>query len=239
MGTRAAELAFAAAACAAVVIAGCGGAGSKPSPPSTSASTATTEPPAAALITAMQASVRKATSMHVTGRLTNNGVPISVNLDMHRNGDVSGTESLNGAPYQVVGVHGNVYVKATRSFLQEVRAPTSACAIACGRWLQLTPALASQLTGDFSMSNFTGPLTSSQLPKFTEAGTKMVGGQTAWVLSAGQGVTLDVSSAGGHLPLAATTGGSTTEVITYSQWNSAPEPMPPPANDVLNLSNLK
>jgi hypothetical protein len=105
--------------------------------------------------------------------------------------------------------------------------------------LQLTPALASQLTGDFSMSNFTGPLTSSHLPKFTEAGTQTVGGQTAWVLRTGQGVTLEISSAGGHLPLAATTGGSTTEVITYSQWSSAPEPVPPPANDVLNLSNLK
>jgi hypothetical protein len=239
MGTRAGALAVGAAACAAVVIAGCGGSGSKPSPPSTRASTATTEPSATALITAMQTSVRQASSIHVTGRLTNSGVPITVNLDMHRNGDVSGTESLNGAPYQIIGVHGTVYVKATRSFLQEVKAPASACATACGRWLQLTPVLANQLTGDFSMSNFTGPLTSSRLPKFTEAGTKMVGGQTAWVLSAGQGVTLEISSAGGHFPLAATTGGSTSEVITYSQWNSAPEPVAPPANDVLNLSNLR
>ncbi len=117
---------------------------------------------------------------------------------MHRNGDVSGTDSLNGAPFQVIGVHGNVYIKATRAFLQEVKAPASACAVVCGEWLQLTPALASQLTGDFSMNNFTGPLTSGQVPKFAEAGSQMVGGQTAWVLSAGQGVTLDISSAGRH-----------------------------------------
>lgn len=239
MGTRARALAVGATVCAAIVIAGCGGSGPKTIPPSAPASTATAEPTATALIAAMQASVRQATSMHVNGRLTNNGVPISVNLDMHRNGDVSGTESLNGAPYQVIGVRGTVYVKATPAFLQEVKAPPSACALACGKWLQLTPALASQLTGDFSMSNFTGPLTSSQLSKFTEAGTKTVGGQTAWVLSAGQGVTLDVSLAVGHFPLAATTGGTTTEVITYSQWNKAPEPVAPPANEVLNLSNLK
>ena len=242
MGRRARGLsvsAVGAAACATIVITGCGGGGSNATSPSTTAGGATTEPTSTAVIAAMQASVRQATSMHVTGRLTNSGVPISVNLDMHRNGDVSGTESLNGAPYQVIGVHGVVFVKATPAFLQEVKAPASACALACGRWLQLTPALASQLIGDFSMSNFTAPLTSNRLPHFTEAGTKIVAGQPAWVLRATQGVTLDVSAAREHFPLIATTGGSTSEVISYSRWNSAPEPARPPASEVLNLNNLK
>jgi hypothetical protein len=187
----------------------------------------------------MQASVRQANSVHVTGHLTSNGVPITVNLDMHRNGDVAGTESLNGAPFQVIGVHSTVYVKATPSFLHQVKAPPSACAIACGKWLQLTPALASQLASDFSMSNFTAPLTSAQLPKFTEAGTKAVNGQTAWELRAPAGVTLAVSSAGRHYPVAASASGSANEVIIYSHWDSARQPVAPPANEVLNLNNLK
>jgi hypothetical protein len=187
----------------------------------------------------MQASVRQANSVHVAGHLANNGAPISVNLNMHRNGDVAGTESLNGAPFQVIGLRGTVYVKATRLFLQEVKAPPSACAVACGKWLLVTPAQASQLTGDFSMSNFTGPLTSPKLPKFTNAGTKTVGGQMAWVLRAAEGVTLAVSSASPHFPVAATSGGSTSELVMYTQWNTAPQPVPPPANEVLNLNNLK
>jgi len=208
-------------------------------PASTTASGQPAEPTSAALITSMQASVRQANSLHVSGHLASNGVPISVNLSMHRNGDVAGTESLNGAPFQVIGVHGTVYVKATRSFLQEVRAPASACAAACGKWLLVTPALASQLTSDFSMSNFTGPLTSPRLPKFTEVAGKTVGGQPSWELSAGHGVTLDVSRASPHYPLAATTGGNASELVIYTQWNTAPQPIVPPANQVLNLNSLK
>ncbi len=186
----------------------------------------------------MQASVRQASSVHVAGRLTNNGTPISVDLDMHRNGDVSGTVSQNGAPFQVIGVGKVIYIKATRAFLQAVNAPTSACPVVCGKWLQLTSAEARQLTGDLSMSSLTAPLT-GQVPALTEAGSATVNGKSAWVLRASDGSTLDVSSTSQHYPLAASAASSPHEVVTYSQWNSAPKPVAPPANQVLNLNNLK
>jgi hypothetical protein len=206
---------------------------------SSSAAGAAAEPAPTALVTSMQASVRQANSVHIAGQLTNSGVPISVNLDTHRNGDVSGTIRQNGAPFQVIGVNRTLYIKATRSFLQAVKAPTSACAVVCGKWLQLTPAEASQLTGDLSMTSLTGPLTSSHVPKLTEAGRKTVNGQSAWVLRASDGSMLDVSSAGRHYPLAAATSGSPHEVVIYSKWNTTPRPVAPPANEVLNLNNLK
>jgi hypothetical protein len=187
----------------------------------------------------MQASVRQATSVHVAGHLTSGGTPISVDLDMHRNGDVSGTVAQNGAPFQVIIVGHTVYIKATRSFLQQVKAPTSACAVVCGKWLQLTSAEAGQLTGDLSMAALTAPLTSGRVPTLTKGGRVTVGGQSAWVLRAADGSSLAVSSASQHYPLAASTGGSSHEVITYSKWNAAPRPAAPPANQVLNLNNLK
>jgi hypothetical protein len=240
---RGSGAAVGAAVCAAIVISGCGGGGSTNGSAGSSAASsavgASAEPAPAPLVTSMQASVRQANSVHVAGHLTNSGIPISVNLDMHRNGDVSGTVSQNGAPFQVIGVSRTIYIKATRSFLHEVKAPTSACAVLCGKWLQLTPAEASQLTGDLSMTSLTGPLTSGQVPKLTEAGRKTINGQRAWVLRASDGSTLDVSAASRHYPLAAATGGSASEVVTYSQWNSAPQPVAPPASEVLNLNNLK
>lgn len=247
MGRPGSGLAVGAAVCAAVVISGCGASGSTPGPASSSASGpasssasgAPAEPAPTALVTSMQASVRQANSVHISGHLTSNGIPISVNLDMHRNGDVSGTVSQNGAPFQVIGVSGTIYIKATRSFLQAVKAPTSACTVVCGKWLQLTPAEASQLTGDLSMTSLTGPLTAGRVPKLTEAGRKTISGQTAWVLRASDGSMLDVSSASRHFPLAAATGGSPSEVVIYSQWNAAPQPVAPPASEVLNLNNLK
>jgi hypothetical protein len=241
MGTSGTGLAVGAAACAAIAISACGGgsSGSMSSSAGSAAAGAPAEPTPTALVTSMQASVRQANSVHIAGQLTKSGIPISVNLDMRRNGDVSGTIRQNGAPFQVIGVNRTIYIKATRSFLQEVKAPTSACAVVCGKWLQLTPAEASQLTGDLSMTSLTGPLTSSQVPKLTEAGRKTVNGQTAWVLRASDGSMLDVSSASRHYPLAATTGGGPREVVIYSEWNTAPRPVAPPANEVLNLNNLK
>jgi len=242
MAIPARAAAVAAAASAAIVIAGCGGGSptGSPSPPATSSGGGgNAEPSATALVTSMQSSVRQAKSVHVSGHLTNNGIPISVNLDMHRNGDVSGTVSENGAPFQVIGLNGTIYIKATRLFLQQVKAPTSACAVVCGKWLQLTPSQATQLTGDLSMSSLTGPLTSGQVPKLTKAGSKAIDGQNTWALRADDGSKLYVSSASQHYPLAATTGGGPNEVVLYSRWNSAPEPVAPPANQVLNLNKLK
>jgi hypothetical protein len=242
MAIPARAAAVAAAASAAIVIAGCGGGSptGSPSPPaSSSGGGANAEPSATALVTSMQSSVRQAKSVHVSGHLTNNGIPISVNLDMHRNGDVSGTVSENGAPFQVIGLNSTIYIKATRLFLQQVKAPTSACAVVCGRWLQLTPSQATQLTGDLSMSSLTGPLTSGQVPKLTKAGSKAIDGQNTWALRAADGSKLYVSSASQHYPLAATSGGGPNEVVLYSRWNSAPEPVAPPANQVLNLNKLK
>jgi hypothetical protein len=232
-------LAASAAGCAAIAIAGCGSSGSPSGSPSGSASAPPKEPSSAALVTAMQASVRQATSVHVAGHLTSSGTPISVDLDMHRNGDVSGTVAQNGAPFQVISVRRTVYIKATRSFLQQVRAPTSACAVVCGKWLQLTSAEASQLAGDLNMAALTAPLTSGRVPTLTKSGHVTVGGQSAWVLRAADGSSLDVSSASHHYPLAASTGGSPHEVVTYSKWNAAPQPVAPPANQVLNLNTLK
>jgi len=187
----------------------------------------------------MQASVRQATSVHIAGNLTTSGSPISVNLGIHRNGDVSGTVSQNGAPFQVIGINGTIYIKATPAFLKQVNAPASACAVVCGKWLQLTSAEARQLTGDLSMSSLVAPLSSGQVPKLTEAGSKTVNGQSAWTLRAADGSTLDVSSASKHYPLAAATGGSPHEVVIYSHWNAVPQPVAPPASQVLNINNLK
>jgi hypothetical protein len=89
------------------------------------------------------------------------------------------------------------------------------------------------------MNSLTGPLTSGRVPQLTEAGSETVGGQRAWVLRASDGSTLAVSSASTHYPLAASTGGGVREVVTYSQWNTAPQPAAPPAGKVLNLNNLK
>jgi len=224
--------------CAGILIAGCGGSGSPSGLSSSAPASDKTEPTSTALITSMQASVRHANSVHIAGHVTSHGIPITVNLDMHRNGDISGTVRQNGAPFNVISVHSAVYIKATRSFLHAVRAPSSACAVVCGKWLQLTSTQAKQLAGDLSMSSITTPLTSGQVPELTRAGSKTIDGQRAWELQAADGSVLLVRSANPHYPVEATTGGRPGEDVLYSRWNTAPNPVAPPANQVLNLNNL-
>jgi hypothetical protein len=209
---------------AAVIVTGCGSTG--------------TEPAASGLVAAMQNSVRSAESVHIDGRLLNKGVPVGVDMDVHRNGDVTGTISQDGAAFQLIGVDGKVFIKATPAFLRQTGAPPSACSEVCGKWVELAQQQADELTGDLSMGSMTG-LLAGHMPKFSEAGSSTVGGRPAWVLRAADGSTLDVSSQGAHYPLQAKTAGAPPDVVTYSRWNSIPAPIPPPADEVLNLNGVR
>ena len=234
------------AGCAALVVAGCGSSGSSAGPATAGASVSVSraasggskEPGSAALVNSMQTSVRKASSVHVTGRLSRGGIPLTVDLKVNRNGDMAGTISQNGAPAQILAVKDTIYVKATGAFLKEMKAPADACAAVCGKWIKLTAQQAGQLTGDLSMKNLMTPLTTGQVPKLTETGSTTVNGEQAFVLRAADGSTLDVSAASQHYPLQAATGGNPRQTVTYTQWNAVPAPVPPPASQVLNASGV-
>lgn len=192
------------------------------------------EPGLADLVRSMQSAVRGAISVRVGGHLTQNGTVLRVDLGLRRNGDMTGVISQNSAPAQIVAVDGRIYVQATPGFLQQV-APAGSCAAVCGKWIQLTLAEAERVTGDLSMTNIMGPLTSGQISMLTESGSTTVQGQPAWVLRAADGSTLDVSVGSQHYPLQATSAGSSPQVVRYSQWNKVPPPATPPASQVLML----
>jgi hypothetical protein len=196
------------------------------------------EPGATALTTSMQQAVRGATSVHFDGQESEHGIPVGVDTGISRSGDVSGTVTDNGANVQVLGVGGKAYIKVTPELLKQVKAPASSCSIVCGRWAELPANEAGQLTGQLTMSNLTGSVATTKLPKFTEDGSTTVNGQPAWVLRAANGATLDVSSVGKPYPLKATPGSGGHGVIKYSQWNAVPKPAAPPAGQVINLTGL-
>jgi hypothetical protein len=191
------------------------------------------EPSSAALVRSMQSAVRGASSVRVTGHLTQNGTPLGVDLGLSRNGDLAGTIIQNGAPAQVVAVAGEIYVQATPAFLLQIKAPGGSCAAVCGKWIQLALPDAVRLTGDLSMATIVGPLTSDQVPTLTEAGSTTVEGQPCWVLRAADGSVIDVSAGSQHYPLEAVGGGSLRQVVMYSQWNKVPRPTLPAASQVL------
>lgn len=204
-------------------------------------SSAPTEPGAAALATSVQNSVHDASSVHVNGAVSDRGVPVGLNLGINRAGDISGTIHENGANLNVLSANGKVFIKATPEFLKQAHAPAGACSVVCGRWVELPPKQASQLTRQLTMSSLTGEASSGSAAnqqKVTEAGTTTVNGQPAWVLKSPDGSTVDVSQQSTPYPLQVKSGNAKQGALQYSQWNSVPQPKAPPANQVINLSHL-
>lgn len=200
------------------------------------------EPGAAQLASSVQHSVRNASSVHVNGAVSANGVPVNLNLGINRAGDMSGTIRENGANLNVISASGKVYIKATPEFLKQANAPADVCTVVCGHWVELPPKEASQLLSQVSMASLTGGAGSSsgsRQAKVTEAGTATVNGQQAWVLKATDGTTVAVSQQSTPYPLRVESpNGGKQGVVQYSQWNTVPQPKAPPANQVINLSNL-
>jgi len=226
--------------CAALGLAGCEASGSSGTSAVSSAMSGSAKGPSAASLTSsMQNSVRNASSVHVSGQLWRDGVPLGVDLDVTRNGAAAGTISQRGTPLHVVAANSKIYIEVTPAFLREASMPAAACASACGKWVELTSGEASQLTGDLSMQKLLTPLifgqasTSAEAPKLTTAGKTTVHGQPAWLLRAGDGRTVAVSAAGAHYPLAAR---GPHQLVTFSKWDSVPAPKPPSASQLLRLA---
>ena len=236
MGVPARVFSISLVGCAAIALAGCEASGTGGA--SSSGAQASREPNAASLVSEARSSMRSASSVHVSGQLSRDGVPISVDANVTRSGDLAGTVRQHGASLQVIAASGKVYIQATPAFLREMKVPAAACATSCGKWLELTQAEAGELTGDLSVQNLLTPLISGQAAKLTSAGSTTVHGQPAWLLRASDGATVAVSSAEPHYPLQSTSGSGSgaREVVTYSQWNSAPVSKPPAASQLLNLN---
>jgi hypothetical protein len=221
------------AGCAVVTLAvgGCSGSYS-------SSSSAPKEPSSSDLQSSMRSSVASANSVHFNGNLSDNGVPVGVDMGVSRSGDLQGSVTENGAKLQVIGVDGKIYIKATPEFLKEVKAPASACSLICGHWVQLPQAEARPLTSQLTLKNLSDSVNSSHGAQLKESGSTTVDGKAAYVLKAPNGATIDVSQSSPHYPLQAHAGSGKSGMVTFSQWNSVPHPAPPPAKDVINLNGV-
>jgi hypothetical protein len=222
---------LAAAAAAALLLAGCG----DPPPAAPSHVTAAQRSPSQT-VAQMRKAVQAAGSVHLSGVLRNGGKPIGLDLGLIRSGDFSGTITQNGVPLTLVDVGGKAYVKATAAYLKELNVSPSVCSVMCGKYVELTPAEASSLAGNLSMSALLSSFT-GQAPRFTNAGTTTVAGRQGQVLRGPNGSRLVVAATGTPYPLQAV-GRQGSGTLTFTQWDAVPRPAAPPANQVINLNQL-
>ena len=134
-----------AAVVAVLLVAGCSGGSSGTattggSSPASVAASAGPPPDAAALGKQVKSAAAKATSVHVLAVVTQGGSKISMNMSMTRAGDLSGTMSANQAAFTMLVTRGHAYVKVTSGLLKSQHLPSAACALVCGKYLELRPA---------------------------------------------------------------------------------------------------
>jgi hypothetical protein len=225
---RSAAAASALAGC--LLVAGCG---------SSNSGSNSGSKPASDVLPAMQSAVKAATSVHMAGSVTSGGEKININLSFARANDLAGTFGVNGASFYVLTLSGKTYIKLDQSFLKYAKVPVSACSLICGKYVELPPSSASQITGSLSMSGIANQMFGKIPSSVTNSSAKFVpatfNGQQVLRFH-GDGYSLDVAKSGTPYPVDISGPGG--ETITFTNWNSVTMPSAPPASLVISLSNL-
>jgi hypothetical protein len=226
-----------AAVLAVLLVAGCSGGSSGTattggsSPASVSAS-AGPPPNAAALPKQVKTAMKNATSFHIAAVVTQGGSKVSVNMSMTRSGEMSGTMSANKRPVHVLVTQGHAYLKVTSGLLKSQNLPTDACTLICGKYLKVPASQAKSMLNGMDMSSFLGQVS---VPQLSYVRTVTLNGQPAWQMRAGDGSMVYVAAQGPPYPLRVTKGPSRAD---FTQWNAVTIPPPPPASQVVDLSQL-
>jgi hypothetical protein len=217
-----------AAAVIVLAAAACGGGGTAAASP----------PPAAKVVSDLDAAIQHASSVHVEGTAPDGGKHVRIDLSMSRSGGLSGQLSVGGAALEVLSTHGSTYIKVTGSFLAYAHLPGSACAIVCGKYLKVSAAQSSGVVGGLTMPAFMAALTKGN-PHFRYAGLATVNGQRAWVLRSHTSGQAYVAAEGPAYLLRAVAPPGKSGRLDFTEWNRATIPPPPPASQVVNLSQLQ
>lgn len=218
-----------------LLAAGCGG-----SSPSAGASPKAT--PAlqtvADVVPAMQAAVRKATSVHVAGTVLDGSKQVGLDLSL-TTGGASGTVSEGGQTYTILLVATKAHVKVDQDFLKTAGLPAADCSSVCGKYVLVPASQITRLSGSLSMSSFTSGLVKSfgaaahdTAGRFVAA---MLDGQPVLRATSGP-YTIDVASKG--TPYLVLFSNSKHGGVIFSQWNAVPPLTPPPASQVVSPGGL-
>lgn len=193
------------------------------------------------LLRAVVAAMRGASSVHVSGAVKQGGKTLGVDLGMTRSGGVSGQVAEGGGDVTVLATGGRTYLRLDAAILRLDHAPSGTCRLLCGKYVQTTttqsPGLAS-LSMSGLIASVTRPITGTPARKVSFGGTMVLHGEPVWVLQDKQQSTALVAARGRPylLQIAAPQPGE--GMMSFTQWNAVQIPGPPPANQVVHLSQL-
>ena len=127
-------------------------------------------PTVAVLLREMSATLRAASSVHITGTVVQDGKTTGVNLGLTRSGELSGQISESGAVVTVLAMHGHTYLKLSAAFLRVAHLPATACRLYCGKYLEAPAAESHVLLGHVDMASLTHSLITTPVHEVTLLG---------------------------------------------------------------------
>jgi hypothetical protein len=254
---------IAVSALAASVAAGLAGCSSGSASPATASSTAFSNAglSGSQLLTAFKSAVASATAVHVVGSINESGTPISLNLNLDKNGSSSGTVSQGNETVPIKVVDGVTYIQLTPSLLnQEAASDPSITAgvisLIQNKWVSSQSSIGQSISSSFDgLSNYDGFLASIEsggasasatvtasgsassapitLSDLTPAGTTSYNGGTVAVYKSSDGSTAYFAASGPAYLEKVTAAGSTSGTITFT-WNQPVTVTAPSSSDIFS-----
>jgi hypothetical protein len=179
----------------------------------------------------------KATSVHVSGSLVSGGSPITLDMYLLANKGGRGKLSENGLSFELIQIHGTVFIKGSPAFYRHVAGATAAQLLQ-GRWLK-APANTGNLASLGSLTNLRQLLDATLAahgPLVKGAITTVDGHKVLAVTDTSQGGTLYVAATGPPYPIAVTKTGAGAGRIVFDHWDG-PVSVTAPAN-VIDITQL-
>jgi hypothetical protein len=179
-----------------------------------------------------------ASAVHVSGSIISNGMPITLNMYLVASRGGRGQVSVNGLSFEVIRIHGTVFVKGSPAFYRHVAGPAAARLLE-GRWLK-APASSGSLAALAPLTEVR-QLADTNLaahgPLAKGATTTVEGRRALAVRDTSTGGTLFVATSGPPYPLAITAAGAGAGRVVFDHWNTI-VPVLPPAN-ALDITQLQ
>jgi len=202
--------------------------------------------PSVAVITArMRNAMTNATSVHIDGSVTRNGLEIFMDVSLERSGSAEGV-ILTATPsavkseaggLNIIVIDSDVYFEVTPTSLKVLKARASLCRTECGKFVKLPDKQAESIVSGFTLAGVLGGFT-GKLPPFTRQGTTIVNGVRVTVLRA-VGTTIDVAAAGTPFPVVVDESGSFGNgKLVFTNWNAVPAITAPQPTQIVTLTTL-
>lgn len=226
------------AACGAVGPSGSSTGGSNTGGSSTGASSASASSTAAPTGTQISTAVKTVTSVHISGTVDENNAPVTLNMGLLSNGDMSGTITTGKTTVTIISVNNASYILVTPAFLKSAIGPAAGCDGLCGKYVKVSGGQQASLTQGIDLTSMTKAFTT--LRGVAAAGTTTFDGQKVFIYKDPQdSATVYVAATGPAYPLRIVGKDlGTTATLVFSDWNQVPVPVAPPASEQVNQAGL-